>query len=719
MASACLAYSVDDHMSTAGFLSPTAESVRADRAAEAHFRLGAPDLVLLARARQPVDRAGPAAAGRELTRRVAADPAVVRVRSYWAAPASAGATALRSKDGRTGLLLVRLRGGSDEKPRAAERLMDHEVGRHGGLEVSATGEAAARVEMARQVDRDRARGELLAFPVVAVLLLVVFRSVIAALLPVVVGAVAVLATLAAMRVLSAFTEVSVYAVTVNTGLGFALAVDYSLFMVSRFREERAGGAGRDEALCTTWATAGKVVVLSAASVGLSLSALLAFPHRVLQSIAWGGITVVVLAATAALTVLPALLCAVERRLEFGAVFASYRRGRGIRRGEARRGGGTGSPLADLGGWGRVALWAAHRPVPVALAVSTGLVLLAAPFTQVRFDLQDARALPPASAVVQAQHRLEDEFGTVAWSSAMTVVLPRFAADERAGELDGYARRLSRVSGVRTVQAATGRYAAGQRTDAPVPARHPTAPDAAWLSVTAQGEPLDPAQAGLADRLRAVPPPAQSTVLLGGPGARLSDVQQPLLERLPWALGIVTAAGLLVVLLLTRRPVLAVKALVMNVLSLSASFGALVFVFQEGHGAGLLGQFTVTGTTDITVPVVLFCITFGLSMDYELLLLSRILEEHRRTGSTTVAVARGLDASAHLFTWAALIFAAVLATTATAGLATVKVVCVGAALAVLLDATVVRGLLVPAVMRLAGRANWWCPRILTRDQERNQ
>ncbi|MFD5271828.1 MMPL family transporter [Streptomyces sp. NPDC058335] len=713
-AAASLVCSVDDHLSTAGLLPPTAESVRADQAMEAHFRLGTPDLVLLARARQSVDSTGPAAEGRELTRRVAVDPAVVRVRSYWSERGS-GAPELRSPDGRTALLLVRLRGGPEEKPRAAERLMGREVGRHSGLEVSAAGEAAARVEMARQVERDRTRGELLAFPVVTVMLLFVFRSVIAALLPVVVGAVAVLGTLAAMRVLAAFTEVSVYAVTMNTGLGFALAVDYSLFMVSRYREERAKGANRDDALQTTWATAGRVVAFSAAIVALSLCALLAFPHRVLQSIAWGGATVVVLAAAAALTVLPALLCALERQLEYGNIFAPCRR---TRRRDSRLHSGSGRPLSGMGGWGRLALRVAHRPVPVALAVTAGLVLLAVPFTQVRFDVQDARALAPSSPVARAQHLLEDEFGSGASSMATTLVLPRFATHSRESELDGYARRLSRVPGVRTVQATTGQYADGEKTSVHISeARHTRASHAAWLVVTPHGEPRGHEQAGLAQRLRAVPAPARSPALVGGPGARLADVQQPLFDRLPWVLGIVMTAGLLIVLLLTRRPVLALKALLMNVLSLSATFGALVFVFQEGHGAQLLGPFTVTGTTDVTVPVSLFCITFGLSMDYELLLLSRILEEHQNTGSTTVAVARGLDASAHLFTWAALTFAAVLATTATAELATVKVVSTGAALAVLLDATVVRGLLVPAVMRLAGRANWWSPRILAKDQAR--
>ncbi|MBT2383308.1 MMPL family transporter [Streptomyces sp. ISL-11] len=687
--------SAHDSLSAGEVVPYGAEALRANEVLEREFGAATPNLVLVTRAAGPVDGPGPSSAAGRLTRLLEADPAVTRVRSYW----STRSPALRSHDGRGALVLVRLRGREEQATRAAGRLVPRVTGDRGALTVTATGEAAVRAAVVEQSERDQLRGELLALPLTALLLLVVFRSAVAALLPVVVGALAVLGTLALLRLLTAVTAVSVYASSICSALGFALAVDYSLFLITRYREQLARGDEAGPALRTALRTAGRAVAFSAGTVGLSMSALLVFPHTILRSIAYGGIVVVVLAAAGSLLLLPALLWVLGDRVERFDVLARWRR--------VRPGPDAPGAAPPLGGWGRTAVRVMRRPLVTTLVVGAGLALVAAPFTGVRFGLFDDRVLPASSAVGEARTVLSKGFDANAVVSPTTVVLPRFDARAEPGALDDFARRIAGLHGVRRVDTSTGGYERGVRVRPPTAASASFASDkGAWLAVTTRGEPNSQATRDLARGLRELPAPAP--VLVGGPGATLADVQRSLADRLPLALSLVAGAMLGLVLVMTRRPVLAVKALVLNALSLSATFGALVHVFQEGHLAGVLGGFTATGTTDALLPVLVFCIAFGLSMDYEIFLLARICEEHRRTGDTMMAVAHGLDRTARLFTWAALTIAVVMAALATSDLVLLKIVGVGLALAVLLDATVVRGLLVPAVMRLAGRANWWTP-----------
>ncbi|MBT2511717.1 MMPL family transporter [Streptomyces sp. ISL-98] len=349
-----LGHSVEDHLSTASMLPAHAESRRADRALEQHFRLGEPQLVFLAQSDTRVDTAEATKDGLRLTQRLIADRAVAHLRSYWTA-GTAEREALLSRDGRCAVVAVRLRGGDEQVLRSARRLMDRESGQRGGFTISAAGEAATRVEIARQVEHDRAQAEMLALPITAMLLLFVFRSLIAALLPVIVGALAVLGMMAAPRGLAAFTEVSLFAVSVNSGLGFGLAVDYSLFLVSRYREEQARGMSAGDALLTSWVVAGRVVFFSATTVVLSLGALLAFPNTVLRSIAFGGITVVIFAAMVSLLVLPALITALDPWLDKGDIFSRWRSALS-----------STTTKSQAGSWGRLASWVSHRPLRVTL-----------------------------------------------------------------------------------------------------------------------------------------------------------------------------------------------------------------------------------------------------------------------------------------------------------------------------------------------------------------
>ncbi|MEV3988351.1 MMPL family transporter [Streptomyces sp. NPDC049837] len=702
--SGLLGHDVAGRLSSGGIVPPGAESMRAEEILRRDFGAGRPDLVLLARTDTPggggPDAPASVTAGRLVERRLAADPGVARVQSYWTPGAAEPVrAALRERDGRGALVLAWLRGGDHERGRTAERVVPDVTGRFGPLEVKAGGEAATRVEVARQASRDARLSELVALPVTATLLLLVFRSLVAAALPVLVGVFAALGTTALLRRLTEFTEVSVYALNIGTALAFALAIDYSLFLVSRYREECLGGATTARALHTALRTAGRAVAFSAGTVACSMAALLVFPHPLLRSLGYAGVAVTVMAAAGSLVVLPAVLALLGDRLERLDVFARWRRRSRADRATAR------------GGWGRIALAVMRRPLAAGIPVTCLLVLLALPFTDVRFTMSDDRVLPAGTAAGDVGQALRTGFPDSP-VGATTIALPGFDARSRAGELDRYARRVSGVAGVERVDTATGTYADGRlvaRTS-PSAARFVPPPGAgargAYLSVATAGEPGDPASADRVEAIRDVPAPVRAQV--GGFAARVADVRAAIGDRLGLALTLVGASMFALVLGLTRRPVLAVKALVLNTLSLCATFGALVYIFQEGHLRWLVGGFVTTGGLDVQLPVVAFCVAFGLSMDYECMLLSRIVEERRAGADTVTAVARGLDRTARLFTWSATILAVVMVALATSGLVFLKAVGVGLALAAVLDATVVRGLLVPAVMKLAGRANWWSP-----------
>ncbi|GAA2505549.1 MMPL family transporter [Streptomyces gobitricini] len=744
--SALAGHDVAGRLSSGGMLPPGAESLRAEEILRHDFGAGRPEMVLLVRADasggRGVDAPAAVAAGRALERRLAADRGVASVRSFRSVGPSAG---LRAPDGRSGLILAWLRGGSHERGKTAERVVPEVTGRFGPLEVTAGGEAATRVEVARQASRDARMSELVALPLTVTLLLLVFGSLVATALPVLVGVFAALGTTALLRRLTDVTEVSVYALNIGTALAFALAIDYSLFLISRYREERAKGAGATEALRTALRTAGRAVAFSAGTVACSMAALLVFPHPVLRSLGYAGVAVTVMAAAGSLVVLPAVLALLGDRLDRLDVFARWRRrtktaDRAVPSGGAdgeagtngtnggagtRSGAGTtnaadtASARGGWGHWGRIALAVMRRPLATGVPVTCLLVLLAVPFADVRFAMSDDRVLPGDSAAGGVGAALREDFPDSP-VGATTVALPGLDARSRAPELDRYARRVSAVEGVVRVDTATGTYRRGRLVAGPSPSSARFAPrhegrDGVYLSVATAGEPGSPANADRVEVIRDVPAPSPAWV--GGFGAKVADVRGAIGERLPLALTLMGVSMIALVLGLTRRPVLAVKALVLNTLSLCATFGALVFVFQQGHMKWLVGDFVTTGALDVQIPVVTFCVAFGLSMDYECMLLSRIVEEHRAGADTVTAVARGLDRTARLFTWSATILAVVMVALATSGLVILKAVGVGLALAAVLDATVVRGLLVPAVMRLAGPANWWVPSWLRSKEDR--
>ncbi|MFZ5850580.1 MAG: MMPL family transporter [Actinomycetota bacterium] len=675
-------------LSGGGFEDPATPSARAAALAERTLGRDGADVVLLyTNPTLPVTDPAYRAAVEQVLAGLPGDR-VSGVTTYWAT----GAAQLASRDGRATSVLLRLAGATeDERARTYRDVRPLLERAPPGFTVQLGGPAVVLSDVSTQVERDIARAERISLPLVLVLLLVVFGGLVAASLPLAIGGLAILGAFVVLRLLTLVTSISVFAINIVTMLGLGLAIDYALFVVSRFREELAGGVPVPAALERTMASAGRTVAVSGVTVGAALSGLLLFPQGFLRSMGLGGMAAVGVAVLGALTVLPALLAVLGRRVDALRLPRHRRREPAAHRGAARHAAGEGP---DEGPWSRVARSVMRRPLAY-LAVTVPVLLLAgAPFLGVRFGGVDSRVLPAGAESRVVAERLAADFPGGGQSTLRAVVsLPRPAAAS-GPELAAYAERLRAVPGVDT--AGVGR-AAG---------------DTAEVTVTFAGDPMSPAARTLTERVRAVPPPAGASVLVGGETPALVDLLASLGARLPWMALIVVGVTFLLLFLAFGSLVLPLKALVMNVLSLGATFGVLVWIFQEGHLSGLLG-FTATGTLDATNPVLMLAIVFGLSMDYEVFLLSRVREQWDRTGDNVAAVATGLQRTGGIITSAALLIAVVIGAFGTSGISLVKMVGVGLLVAIIVDASVVRILVVPATMRLLGPANWWAPGPLAR------
>jgi putative drug exporter of the RND superfamily len=532
------------------------------------------------------------------------------------------------------------------------------------------GDATAREEFQDRAREDLERGETLALPVMLVLLFLVFRGLVAALTPLLVAVVAVAGALLILLGVSHVADISAYSVNVVTMLGLGLAVDYSLLVISRFREERAAGLELPAAIERTLATAGRTVAFSGLTVAAALCGLLAFAEPFLRSLAWGGIGVVLVAMVAAVTLVPALLGLWGRRIRPG-----------------RAGAG------DRGLFFRLSRVVQRAAPAIVVLVAALLVLLAVPFRHARLENSGLESLPRSSASRQLFETVDARFP--GGGTDPVVVVVESVPDSPL--VADYLRRVGELPGVVRVERRPG-----------------TPPQLAVLDVVPQGTSEGPEATRLVQRIRALERPVAAGVT--GPAAFLVDYRDSLAGRLPSALGLIGLATFALLFLMTGSVVVPVKAIVMNVLSLGASFGALVWVFQEGHLSGLLG-FDPPGMVDITVPVLIFVFAFGLSMDYEVFLLSRIKEAWDQTGDNDRAVALGLQRTGRIVTSAAALIVIVFLGFAAGELLTIKEVGLGMAIAVVLDATVVRMLLVPATMKLMGRWNWWAPPALRRLHDR--
>jgi RND superfamily putative drug exporter len=508
--------------------------------------------------------------------------------------------------------------------------------------------------------------------------------------------------MAVLRALASLTDVSIYALNMTTAMGLALAIDYSLFIVSRYREEVRNGRAPDDAVRRTMQTAGRTVLFSAMTVALALAALMVFPLFFLRSFAYAGIAVVALATLAALVVLPAVLKLLGRRVDALDLRVGVRRL--FRRPPPRV-----KPV-EQSFWYRFASAVMRRALPIGVLVTAVLVGLGLPFLHASFGYPDDRVLPQSATAHQVGDDLRTRFAANA-SSTISVLVPDDSSDPTA--VGGYATRLSATPGVSSVSSVAGTYVRGAA--AGPPAADMASGATTYLLVRTDTDPQSDAARALLDKVSAVPAPWH--VQFGGATAVNRDSLAALGRALPWALGLIVLATFVVLFLFTGSVVLPVKALVLNTLSLSATFGAMVWVFQEGHLSSWFNDLTTTGQLVPTMPPLMFCLAFGLSMDYEVFLLSRIreawLDSGRTAADNTRAVALGLGRTGRIVTAAALLMAIVFVAMAGSKVSFMMLFGTGLTLAVLMDATVVRGVLVPAFMKLAGRWNWWAPRPLAR------
>jgi putative drug exporter of the RND superfamily len=677
-----------------GFDDPSAESSRGAELLEERFGVEQTDLVVLVTAEAgDVDSPAVADAARELTAEAAAEQGVTVLASYWQAPPGA-AEGLRSADGRSGLLLLAL-SGTDEQAEVRAEELEPLLTRDLGPATAATGGLQqANLDINAQVESDLAVAEAIAVPLTIALLLVVFGSVVAGLLPLLVGLVAIVGTFAALAAVASFTDVSVFALNLTTAMGIGLGVDYALLVVSRYREELARGADAVAAVTITLRTAGRTILFSAATVAVALSALLVFPLYFLRSFAYAGIAVVVAATLAALVALPALLVALgPARLEKGSVGWLRRR--------------TARATARSAGWARLAHVVMRRPLLTATPVVLLLTVMALPLTGVQFGVPDDRALRTDVQARQVGDVLREGFATQD-SAALQVVL-----QELRGDVAGYAAATSRLEGVARTASPAGVFVDGARVAEPVPGTSGSYDGGAWLTVVPDLDPNSAAAERLVDELRSLDAPGQA--LVTGPSAFLVDGKDGITDRL-WLAGLLIATTTFVLLFLfTGSVLLPLKALVLNLLTLGGVLGAMVWVFQHGNGADLLG-FTPTPITT-AMPVLLFCIAFGLSMDYEVFLLGRIKEAHDSGLPTREAVAVGLERTGRIVTMAAVLLSITFFAFTTSGVSFIQFFGLGTGLAIVLDATLVRGVLVPALMRVMGEANWWAPAPLRRLHDR--
>jgi putative drug exporter of the RND superfamily len=692
-----LVYGLDvlDGLKTAGQVDPNSESTRAAAALESHFTSGRPNIVLLVRSDRSVDDPAVVAEGNQLATRLAHERDVVGVASYW----QLKAPVLRSKDGHMAVIAARINGEETYTDHRFADIAPSYRGRHGPVDVELGGATAIRSGLTDTIRGDIAKAEAIGVPIVAVVLIIILRGFFAALLPLMVGAFSVIGTNAALKLISQFTDVSIFALNLATGLSLGLAADYGLFIVKRFREERRSGHSVEEALRITMNTAGRTVAFSSLTVAVSVSSMLVFPLYFLRSFAFAGVSVVLLAALCALVALPAALVVMGRlvdALDITVVFTWVAR--------KFRGGRPANPNR-VSGWRRWALLVMRRPVIFATSAIAIVVFLALPFLRLNIGLPDDRTLPAGSEPHQVQQALRDDFTSVA-TGELDVVVPNVQPAARTADISAYAARLSDLDGVVSVDTVNGRYAKGRQVSPPNPlSQRFAAPDSTYLAVSSDVEVVSSAGQDLVRRMRAVPAPF--VTLVAGASSDLLDARAAIVHYLPIAMAIIAATTLILLFLLTGSVLIPFKAVMMNILSLSATFGVLVWIFQDYHLGGFF-DFQQTGWVDVTLLVLLFCVAFGVSMDYEVFLLSRIKEEYARTPDNRTAVAYGIEKTGGIVTAAALITSIVFVAMGSGRVTNIKMFGVGLALAMIMDAALIRTLLVPALMRLAGRANWWAP-----------
>jgi RND superfamily putative drug exporter len=665
-----------------GFADPAAQSTRAQQEIDQRFG-GETNLVLLVSARSgTVDSPSVASAGRDLASRLSGEPTVTGVFSYW----TTGVPSLKSTDGTEAIVLGHVTGDESQFTARAKDLVDRYARDGTDITVRAGGQAGTYGDVNTQVTTSLAIAEAIAVPLTLVLLILAFGSVVSALLPLAIGGVAIMGTFAELALLGSVTDVSIFAINLTTALGLGLGIDYALFMVSRFREQLAAGDEVSEAVARTVATAGRTIVFSAATVAAALAALLVFPQYFLRSFAYAGIGVVAIAALGAMVVAPALLAVLGRRVNAGRLPWMRR-----------------EPGSASAWWGRLAGLVMRRPVLTALPVIAVLLFAASPLLNITFGTPDSGVLPKSATSRLVSDTLVSDFPGNA-SSPIDVVTTGAVAP---GPLRDYAATLSQLPHVVRVESSAGTFVHGQAGPANPRDAALGRPDGQRLTVVSDLVTKSSAAQDLVRSVRDVTAPAGVGVLVGGVDAQLIDTTHSIGHQLPLAIGLIVVTTVLVLFLFTGGVLQPVRALLLNALSLSATLGVLTWIFQDGHLASLLG-FTAR-PMDTSMTVLLFCIAFGLSMDYEVFLISRIKELHDKGATPEVAVTHGLARTGRIVSTAAGLLAVTFFAFGTSSVSFLQLFGIGSGLAILIDATLVRGVLVPVAMRVLGGAAWWSPR----------
>ena len=659
-------------LDSGGYSDKNSESAEAYDYIVNRFKVQEPIITLVVDSPTGIDGPEIAAKGMALEKEIQSVKGVSKTYSFWS---TGGAASMRSNDGKAAFILVYADLKSDDWDGLSSLgavIQKRFDGDYRGLQVYAGGAGVITHAINSRIEKDLLLAESIAIPLTFLLLIFVFGAMVASAMPLFVGVCAILGSFFIIYLITLMTDVSVFALNLITGLGLGLGIDYALLMVNRFREELHHGKSVEESIITTVTTAGKTVFYSGLTVLVTMASLLFFPLDFLKSFGYAGIAVISLAVVGAVIALPALLAILGKKVDKGVV---------------RRSAIT--PKVD-GRWARTARTVMRRPIPVVIACLAVLGIMTIPVTNIEFAQVDSRVLPASDRAAISSTVIESRFDGLL-GTPIEVVVPN-----GVGREDQITRFLTQVKNVDGVVRIGLFETYGQDIRVQVISSH-----AARTTASSQ----------IIHSIRAIDKPTGT--LIGGAGADFTDSQDGIADKLPLALGWIALTVLILIFIFTGSIILPLKAIILNGLSLCATLGAITWIFIDGHLKWLVGDFTVTGTLDTGSVILVAVVVFGLSMDYELFLLSRIREEHLTGKSNIESVAVGLQRSARIITAAALTLAVVFATFVTSGVTSIKMLGFGVALAVLLDATLVRALLVPALMRLFGERNWWAPSWLQR------
>ena len=659
-------------LDSGGYSDPKSDSYKVYKYLTEELKLSDPAVVIIVDS-GATDVTDPVVAqkGIALEKKIALEEGVTKTLSYWT---SGGEATLKSADGKAAYILVYGDGEAftPESQKLGKVMQEKYDGQYEGLTLYAGGVGVVGHAITKKISDDLKIAELISIPLTFILLVLVFGALAASAMPLIVGVAAILGAFFILYLFTLFTTVSIYALNLTTGMGLGLGIDYALLMVNRFREELHRGKSVEDSIVTTMATAGKTVFYSGMTVLVTLLSLTFFPLPFLQSFGYAGVSVVALAVIGALFGLPPIMAILGDRIDTGVVRKSAI-----------------TPKED-GRWAKTARLVMKRPVSAVVLSMVILGIMAAPITNIKFSQGDSRMLPAdnkaAFATALQAERFPGQTGT-----PIEIIIKDGA--NKIEEINTYTSKLGQVSGIVAVL--------------------PPQTIGNDVRVVAYQEmlPRTPESQELIHNVRNVDSPVGT--LVGGVAADYTDSQDGISRTLPWALAWIVLSVLVLIFIFTGSIILPIKAVILNFLSLGATMGALTWIFVDGNMQWLVGSFTVTGTLDTSIVILIAVVVFGLSMDYELFLLSRIREEHLAGKSNVESVAIGLQRSARIITAAAVLLAVVFGAFVTSGVTSIKTMGFGVALAVMLDATIVRGLLVPALMRLFGENNWWAPKWMQR------